>query len=128
MSKKREILQRLHIKKGEYLIRQGDFGINGYVVQSGMLEVFITQDGQEIRLAVLGPGEVVGELALLHDGCRSASVRALSACNLVVMDRDTMRRKLADADPGIRALVKILSERVKRTNLHVAKTAQDKGK
>ena len=60
MSKKREILQRLHIKKGEYLIRQGDFGINGYVVQSGMLEVFITQDGQEIRLAVLGPGEVVG--------------------------------------------------------------------
>ena len=44
------------------------------------------------------------------------------------MDRDTMRRKLADADPGIRALVKILSERVKRTNLHVAKTAQDKGK
>ncbi|NBX66012.1 MAG: cAMP-binding protein [Proteobacteria bacterium] len=122
MSKQHEVLQRLTFRQGEVFIKQGDFGKNGYIIQSGTVEVFLQQDKDEITLAVLGPGEVVGEQAVLYDSCRSASVRALTDCNLVVMDRDQMSKNLQKSDPSIRAMIKILSERLKRANKTVVKT------
>ncbi len=122
MSKPHEVLQRLSLRQGEVFIQQGDFGKNGYIIQNGQVEVFLKQNGDEITLAVLGPGEVVGEQAVLFDSCRSASVRALTDCNLVVMDRDQMSKNLEKSDPSIRAMIKILSERLKRSNKTVAKT------
>lgn len=121
--KQHEVLKRITLKQGEIFIKQGDFGKNGYIIQSGQVEVYMKQDGgDEITLAVLGPGEVVGEQAVLFDACRSASVRALTECNLVVMDRDQMAKNLQKSDPSIRAMIKILSERLKRSNKTVAKS------
>ncbi|MBU6234459.1 MAG: cyclic nucleotide-binding domain-containing protein [Alphaproteobacteria bacterium] len=119
---KHDVLKRISLNQGEIFIKQGEFGNNGYVIQSGQVEVFLEQDGDEITLAVLGPGEVVGEQAVLFDASRSASVRALTNCNLVVMDRDAMNRNIEKSDPSIRAMIKILSERLKRSNNTVAKS------
>lgn len=122
MSKNHEIMKRLTLRQGEVLIRQGEYGTNGYVIQNGQMEVFLMQGQEEVTLAILGPGEVVGEQAILHDSQRSASVRALTDCTLVVMDRDAIAKNLSQADPSIRAMIKILSERLKHTSKSVAKT------
>jgi len=124
MSNSKDVLCRMQVKKGDVIIRQGDFGTSGYIVQKGQLQVYITQDDKEVTLGILGPGDVAGELAVISDACRSESVRALTDCELILMDRDGMTRKLAETDPSIRALIKILSERVKRSNFTIAKVAR----
>lgn len=109
-------LPRKHFKKGEIIIQQGDYGTCGYVIQTGKVEVFITQDGKETHLATLGAGETVGEMALLFNQARSASVRALTPCDLIVMDRQGITADLASAAPSIRALMKVFSQRLRQHN------------
>ena len=76
-------LVRVEVEAGDVVIRQGDEGDRVYVVESGSIEV--TRDGRHI--ATLGPREFVGEIALLHDVRRTATVTALEASVLQALDR-----------------------------------------
>ena len=76
-------LVRVDIAPGEVLIRQGDEGDRFYVIESGAVEV--TKDGR--RVADLGPGDFVGEIALLRDVPRVATVTATSATTVQALDR-----------------------------------------
>jgi NTE family protein len=78
----------VHLKAGEWLLRQGDPGDSLYVVRSGRLEVVLEDAGAAVA-RVLTRGSVVGELALLTRSPRSASVRAR---------RDSELLRLASAD------------------------------
>jgi len=75
------------IAAGEYLMRQGEEGNKMYVIQSGQLE--ITIDGNLIRM--LSAGDAVGELALLFNTPRSASVKAAESCVVWSLARETFR-------------------------------------
>jgi len=72
------------IEAGEVVIREGDRGDRFYVVESGEIEV--TKDGRHV--ASLGPGDFVGEIALLRDVPRTATVTATAATVLQSLDRD----------------------------------------
>jgi hypothetical protein len=74
----------VEIAAGATLIRQGDPGDRAYLIAEG--ELVAERDGREIgRLA---PGAIVGEIALLHDAPRMASVHAVTDCRLLAIDRD----------------------------------------
>lgn len=64
-----------HFPAGEIVIHQNTVGSEFYIIDEGSVEVFI-QGLQEQTLVVLGRGQVIGEMALLDQGYRSASVRA----------------------------------------------------
>lgn len=69
------------IEAGERLFGQGEMARALFMVQSGEFEVSASTDfGGDLVLAHLGPGAVVGEMALLEGGSRSATVEALSEC------------------------------------------------
>jgi CRP-like cAMP-binding protein len=73
----------------ELVFREGDPGDKFYIVQSGAVEVLKDKAGSEPdRLAVKRAGESFGEMALLTDAPRSATVRALEPTNLLVVARD----------------------------------------
>ncbi len=62
---------------GEVIIRQGEPGARFYIVTEGEVEIVRRgADGQEERLNTLGPGQYFGEISLLHDTARNATVRA----------------------------------------------------
>jgi CRP-like cAMP-binding protein len=73
---------------GEVLFRKGDHGRQLYGVLSGRLKVSAAgADGKEIVFNVCDPGEVIGEIALLDSNPRSATIVALEASELLVLDR-----------------------------------------
>ncbi|KAF9824505.1 hypothetical protein SFRURICE_001389 [Spodoptera frugiperda] len=80
---------------GEYLIRQGDDGDNFYVIENGMFDVLVTGDDriEKVVHTYEGSGSF-GELALMYNMPRAASVRAQTPGQLWAMDRHTFRRIL----------------------------------
>jgi NADH dehydrogenase FAD-containing subunit/uncharacterized membrane protein YphA (DoxX/SURF4 family) len=82
-----ERLQRAHFEPGDEVVRQGDEGETAYVITSGRVEVL--QDGN--KLGELGDGDSFGEIALLSNVRRTATVRCLTACELTVLARDDFR-------------------------------------
>src|SRR5262245_20440561 len=67
---------------------KGDPGSQLYVVIDGRLKALTTSaEGNEVVFNVMGPGEVFGEMALLSESPRTATVRAIERCELLVLDR-----------------------------------------
>jgi CRP-like cAMP-binding protein len=110
------ILERRFIPKDQIVIHEGDFGHQAYLIQSGEMKVFLAKDGQEVEVARLAPGEIVGEMALVFDGPRTASVKATTDSNLIVISRTMFEDKLRDSDPTIRAILLMLSRRILDSN------------
>ncbi len=76
---------------GHTLFKVGEPGEALYVVRSGEIELFIRDTaGQRIALAIAGPGEMFGELALLDSGPRTATAIAISDAELLELDRDDL--------------------------------------
>lgn len=80
-----------HIAPGGVLCREGDFGQEAFVVARGELSVEIG----DRRVDVAGPGRLVGEWAMLGAGRRTATLRALTATAVVVIDPDDVDALLA---------------------------------
>lgn len=77
-------LEPLELGAGAILLREGDPGESAYLIETG--ELVAEQGGREIGR--LQPGAVVGEIALLHDAPRMATVRAVTDCRLLTIERD----------------------------------------
>jgi CRP-like cAMP-binding protein len=90
-------LEPLQALKGEVIIRQGDVGDRVYVVEGGALEV--RKDGTHV--ADLGPGTMVGEIALLRDVPRTATVTATMDSDIYALGREEFLRTVA-GDSAIR--------------------------
>ncbi len=105
------------VKAGTMLFESGDPGNGCYLVLEGSLKVsMLSVDGDEQLLAVLGPGHIVGELALLDGRPRSARVSALKASRLSFVDRGAFER-FADANPAVyRHMLKIVGGRLRQAN------------
>ena len=68
------------IQKGERVIKQGENGDFMYVIESGALECLILKDGSEVVVKTCEAGDAFGELALLYNAPRAASVQAKDRC------------------------------------------------
>src|SRR3954470_14113319 len=86
-----------------------------YIVLSGRLKVMMSDaDGKEVILSILGPGEFFGEMGLIDDAPRSASVVAIEACELLSIAKRDFKKCLAEnfemAMAVMRGLVRRLRE------------------
>jgi diguanylate cyclase len=100
------------LKEGEWLFREGDDGDTAFVIENGLLEVCREKEGGEReRVAQLGPGEMIGEMALIDRLPRSASAFARLPTRLRVLTREHLNEKVADADPLLRMLLKMILQR-----------------
>ena len=77
---------RAHYEPGQIICRQGDLAQSFYIILSGRVQVFRRQNGQETEVATLGPGEYFGEIALLKEVRRTASIRALTPVDVLAMN------------------------------------------
>jgi EmrB/QacA subfamily drug resistance transporter len=106
----------IRVQAGETLFSRGDAADALYVVVSGRLEVLLEDASPEV-LRVMGPGAVVGELALLADTPRSASIRARRDSELLQLRREDFDR-LMGSDTGFTAeLVRQMGLQLQRSRM-----------
>jgi CRP-like cAMP-binding protein len=82
---------------GEIIVREGEGGIGLYVITTGEVEVYQTLAGQERHLRTMRAGETFGQLALLADHPRTASVRATVDTECLVFTAWSFRAMLAES-------------------------------
>ena len=100
-------------KKGTVMTRQGAAGGLAFIIVSGRAEV--VRDGK--RLALLGPGDVVGELSLIDGQPRSATVTATSDLEVLELDRADLLKLVTKAPPFMRKLLESLAGRLRDVDL-----------
>ena len=109
--------QGLSLEAGAVLFMQGDPGDALYVVLEGEMEARrVTSGGTEIRLAALGAGAVIGEMAVLDGGGRSADVVAVSRTHLLSLARAVIQSLLEEEPRAALAIAIELSTRLRATN------------
>lgn len=110
------ILERRHVPKGTKVIREGETGNSAFLVQSGMVRVYVQHEDRQVELARLGAGQIFGEMALVFEEKRSATVETVEDSNLIVITRQILDEKLRKTDPTIRAIVPMLMKRIIQSN------------
>lgn len=97
LSRLASIVDSRTYSQGEYVTQQDQEGYEAYVIQRGTAEVLVEDEVGETRaVAILGAGDFFGEMALLEEAPRSASVRALQELEVLVLDRPVFDRFVDD--------------------------------
>ncbi|CAN5194512.1 Crp/Fnr family transcriptional regulator [soil metagenome] len=106
-----------NIRRGDVLFNEGDDGDQLYVVLEGKIKLGRTSpDGRENLLAILGPGQMFGELSLFDPGPRSATATAVTDVSLKSLGHDALMPVLREHPDVARALLHQLASRLRRTN------------
>jgi EAL domain-containing protein (putative c-di-GMP-specific phosphodiesterase class I) len=108
-------LERIALPAGSPLFAEGETGSCAFLVASGRVEIFVTRDGCRVNLAERGPGEIVGEMAILDRRPRSASARAVEDCELVVIAQEQIAHRLAESDPVLRMCLGVVIARYRES-------------
>lgn len=106
---------------GEYLFHQGEEGHEMYLVLTGSVKVTLDREGRRVELGTLKPGDVLGEMALLEQGIRSANIIAAEDAELLRIDEASLER-VRRRFPKIAAklfmnLSRVLSSRLRDQNV-----------
>jgi serine/threonine-protein kinase len=95
---------------GKTIVREGEVGNEAFMIARGSCRVYRDVNGEQETLVTLGPGDVFGEMALLLDEPRAASVEAADEVTVTVLDRQTMKQGVGTSG-WTSALVRSLAER-----------------
>jgi CRP-like cAMP-binding protein len=118
MTRNIKILDRQFVPAGTLIIEQGSIGNRAFMVESGGVEVFIKdENGNEMILSELGTGAMVGEMAALSDGRRSASVRTKQDCVLISIPAHDLHSSMKASDSLYKRLISMIMARMKDTNM-----------
>lgn len=104
-----------HLPGGETLIREGDPSDALYAVASGRLQAFVGGEAGETLVGEIGRGEVIGEMGILADEPRSATVRALRDSNLVHIPAQAFIQFLREEPDELFAITQLLIQRLRRS-------------
>ena len=117
----RSSMDTVNLNKGQFLFNEGERGERLYIITDGKMKLGHTSsDGRESLLAVLGPGELLGELSLFDPGPRTATATALTETSLMGLGHNALRPWLTGRPEVAEALLQALALRLRRTNEQMA--------
>lgn len=98
------------------LFSQGENGDKAYIIEKGRVLIYLTKDGEDFPLSILGEGEIFGEMAILDNQSRSASAKTLDEASLIVVTKDQLMERVQAADTVVRLLLRVLLKRLRAQN------------
>ena len=106
----------LKLSANQTLLKEGEHSSVMYWVQAGQLQVSKKRGAVDVVLGHIRTGELVGELSFLDQGPRSATVKAITDCELIEIPQDTIDNIYKTQPKWLEVLVKTLAERLRRAN------------
>lgn len=117
--------ERVHFAEGQRFFTQGDASDAAYVILSGEAEVSLdTPSGGSVKVAVLGANALVGEMGILSDAHRSATITAVGTATALRIDRRVFLELLAQFPQIAIAVMRELATRLERTNQQLIQASQ----
>lgn len=96
-------------KAGEVIMTQGDVGSCAYFIQEGRVGIVVEKsDGQLLHMGTRGPGSIIGEMAIVDNQPRSATIRSLENCTLLEITKDDFARSVRGANPIVRLIAQVI--------------------
>ncbi len=105
---------------GAIIMRQGDRGDCAYIIEDGQVEILVEQPGGQIQVVgTRGPGTIIGEMAIVDDAPRTATVKALKNCKMLEISRGDFSRRLKASDPVIQMISQVILTRYRDTLMRI---------
>lgn len=115
----------LKFETGQILFRQGDVGKEAYVIVSGEAEVMTEGSEGEIVVAAIGPNQFIGEIAILIDVPRTATVSALSDLTTLMISKEMFYSMVSEFPAVGIEVMRELAERLLRTTAQLELSSSD---
>jgi EAL domain-containing protein (putative c-di-GMP-specific phosphodiesterase class I)/CRP-like cAMP-binding protein len=101
-----------NFKAGDTIMTQGETGDCAYIIESGSVEILVKRgDGKTMRVDTRGPGSIIGEMALVDDDPRTATLKAISDCTLLEISKNDYAQRLKNTDPIIQMITQVILTR-----------------
>lgn len=117
-------IQNQHFQAGDVIFNQGDLGDSVYVIEQGECDVWREESGGRKLLATLKAGDYFGEMALLADQSRNATIQARAAMNVLIIPKDDFN-KLRHSVPAFAEVFRALAEKRRETRAEAAVNTSD---
>lgn len=119
-----EVIQRRTFARGSSILKAGDNTASLYVVLQGKVQVLVSnRHGEEVILDILGPGDYFGEMGLIDDLPRSATVNARERCEILILSKRDFHESLKDNGKLAMALHRGLARRLRAANAKIGSLA-----
>jgi CRP/FNR family transcriptional regulator, cyclic AMP receptor protein len=109
----------IKLPEGKVLLQEGHHSQNMYWLQSGQLVVTKRRPGEDVVLGHINSGELVGEISFLDNEARSATVRAISDCELIEIPKEMFDNIFRNQPKWLEVLVMTLAERLRKANARI---------
>jgi len=117
MSRNIKILNREFVPAGTIVIEQGTPGSRAFIIEQGKVEVFLSsKDNKHLKLAELGAESIVGEIAAISDGMRSANVKTIEDSILVYISAHDLDELMLKSEKTKEKILGMAQERINNTN------------
>jgi CRP-like cAMP-binding protein len=111
---------RVSYNAGQTLFHQGDEGDAAYVILSGTADILVDSDSGQIKVAELEPNSIVGEIAILCDVSRTATVTANAKLEALRIRKDHFLRMLRENPEMTIEIVRVLANRLSATTAELS--------
>ena len=111
--------ERVSYMPGEDFIKQGEVGDSALVIMSGDVEVIIQTPNGPLTVGSVGANQLVGEIALLHAGRRTATIRAQTPVSCLMLSKDVFFHLLREFPDFSLAVMRDLANRLERLTMQI---------
>jgi CRP/FNR family transcriptional regulator, cyclic AMP receptor protein len=109
-------MERKMFRKGDVIIEKGSHGTCAYIIESGKVEVTDLVDSKKMVFGILVKGQIFGEMGLVEDQHRSATVTAVEDVQLAELSRDSFNELFEKKPKVLLPIIKALFERLRTAN------------
>ena len=120
-------MAELAFKTGEVIISEGEMGTSAYLLKSGSVEVSRKIDGSRVVLAILEAGQIFGEMSLIDESPRSATVTALKTRVVEEITRELASNAIHGSPPLLQYLLVLMVDRMRGMNEQILASRIDLG-
>lgn len=108
-----EILERKSFSAGKIILKDSDLDNDcAYIIQSGEVSCFITENGKMIQVGRYRPGEIIAETSLVKNGQNKLNFQALSDTNVIIINRHDFEKKISRTDQTVKKVFAALVKKI----------------